>query len=199
MADQKGNQFIGGYSGLTHADVSGYIGRTLTVGEQTLVTSLISYAELFFAKATNRNYKTSQNYYDVFDAGVSNYVPSNFPVNEVEKIELDGVAEYTKGVTSDLVLNTDFFVYDDWIKFAVAPNSTEDNRQALKITYTIGSIFNADAKFALLMWVANYFLNRETGGKDLTSQNAGGISLSFTSNVPDYITRVINSYRKYNI
>lgn len=200
MADQKGNQFIGGYSGLVHGDISAYVGKTLTSAEQSLVTDLISVAELYFAKQTNRNYLTTSTYFDTFNAGAVSYNPSNFPIKEVTKITLDGETIYQKTpALGTLVLGTDFFVFDDCVEFDEIQYSVVDNRNALVIYYTIDDVFNDDAKMALKLWVAEFFLNRETGGKDLSSENAGGISMNFTSNVPDYMKSVINAYRKYNV
>ena len=201
MADQKGNQYISGFSGLAHADVSGYIGKTLTSAEQTLVGSLITMAEMYFCQQTHRNFlATSTTYYDIFNGGLVSYTPSNFPIKEVTKITLDGNIVYEKGGSSNkIVLGRDFFVFNDSIQFDLLQESTVDNRNALIIYYSIDTSFNADAKFALLLWVSNFFLNREMGGKDLSTLNAGGMTQQFTQNVPDYIKTVINSYKKYDI
>lgn len=200
MADQKANQYIKGFSGLTHADISAFVGKTLTVAEQTLCTTLIEMAEIYFCDKTHRNYLTTPTYYDIVNAGLGSYTPSNFPIKEVTKITLDGTTIYQKSpALGTLVLGTDFFVFDDCVEFDSPEYSSVDNRNAMVIYYTIDTAFGADAKMALQLWVANFFLNREMGGKDLASLNAGGMTQQFITNVPDYIESVVNLYIKHNI
>jgi len=199
MAEQKGNIPIGGYSALTHADISAFIGRTLTSAEQSLVTTIIAMAEYFFCKATNRNYLTTVDYIDTKTTEKTNIYLSNFPINEVKSITIDDVEVYVKGgSTNTMVLDEDFYVYDDHINFISLPMAFHDKRK-FEIIYTIYTCFMPDAKLVLLEMVSNLFLAREEGGKEATSINAGGLSESFGSNVSDYAKQVINSYRKYNL
>lgn len=197
---QIGNQYIKGFSGLTYSDIQALTGLTLSAGEQTLAALLIESAEFYFCKSTNRNYLTTVDYTDVRDAGYKKYHTSNFPIKEIVKIQLDGVTLYEKGGTSNtLVLNTDFWVFDDHIIFDQIPYSVTNNYNALVFTYNIYACFNTDAKLALLQWVSDLFLNRETAGKSTTSFSSSGISENFANNIPDYVTKIINLYKKYEI
>jgi len=200
MADINGKTYTGGYSGLTHADISSYLGRTLTTAEQTLCTALILQGELYFARATNRNYLTTSNYTETFNAGETLYYPANFTINEIQSISLDGTKVYEKGGSSNsYVLNTDFFVFDDCIKFETIPQSISDNRNALIIVYSIDNCFGSDAKLAIQLWVVDFFISRETGGKSMANFSAGGLAQTFLDNVPKYIEGIVHSYRKYNV
>ena len=201
MADVKGRQLMSGFSELTSNDIATYIGRTFTDEENSVCNALIASAEMYFANQTNRNYLVGQNYWEYVDGGTDLFYFANFPIDDIVSIELDGTVIYDiDGESNTLVLDEDFYVYDDRIKFYSRQYSTADSQaQAIKIVYTLGKTFNDDAKLALKLWVANFFLNREMGGKDLSSASVGGISQNFTNNVPELMKTVINSYKRYNV
>lgn len=203
MADQKGNLFLSGYTGLTHSDIANFTGKTLSAAEQTQVTSLIASIEDYISRQCRRNFVyatggNDQSYFDTLDAGQDKYYLFNFPIKEVIKITVDDVIKYEKnGGSNTLVLGKDFFVYDNYVKFATIPYSTSDNRNALKIYYYIYQFWGEDIKLAVKQWVSDLILNREYAGKPLTSLNANGFSLNFdTDSIPSYIKSLIDQYKQ---
>lgn len=200
MADQNAILYLTGFSGLTHADIAGLTGKTLTTAEQTLVTGLIASAESHFASQCRRNFKDlgdTDSYYETFDAGKHKYYLGNYPLKEVRKITIDGVTKYEKNGSSNiLVLGTDFFVYDSYVFFDTVLDSAVNNRRALKIYYAIENVVGEDIKLGLKQWVSELFLNREFAGKQLTNVSNSGVSMGFDQNtIPNYLKQLISVYQ----
>jgi len=202
MAAKKGNLFYSGYSGITAAQVGDFLGKTLSATEQSIVNSLVSSIELFLAKKCRRNFKYdlgSDTYEETFDAGNVRYFFHNFPIKEVTKITIDSTDVYVKGGGSNqYALGTDFFVYDDCIVFeTVIPTSSNNDRRALKIQYSIEQFWGDDVILAIKQWVAQIFTTKEYGGKNATSFNFSGYSINFSdSEIPEYVKEIISSYKK---
>ncbi len=199
--DKKANLFYSGYSELTPNDIGNFIGKELSSTEQAVINSLIQSMELHIARNCNRNFLhdlSGNSYYQVFDAGKKEYCTFNLPIKEITKIELDGDIEYDiEEESNDYVLGSDFFVYDEGITFYTITKSSINDRNALKIYYTIEEFWGEDVKLAIKRWVSEIFLSREYGGKKVTSFNFSGYSLDFSEDeIPEYIKEVISNYKK---
>lgn len=198
MADKNGKLYHTGWSGVDASLVGSFIGRTLTAGETTILSTIVPALETTILTSIGRNLldTSTDSYYEIRDAGASRYRLFNYPIKEVTKITLDGVTVYQKGVTSTWVLNTDFWVDEQTIDFDVSTESGVDNRNALVIYYTIEAI-GQDAKLALLQWASELILNREFAGKKLSNLSNNGVSMAFdTSTIPDYVQKVVDNYLK---
>jgi hypothetical protein len=202
MAAKKGNLYYSGYSGLTALQVASFLSKTLTTEEQQILNSIISAIELYIAKKCRRNFKYDLGadvYEETFDAGNVKYYFSNFPIKEITKITIDSADVYVKGGNNNQYeLNEDFFVYDDYIVFeTVIPTSSNNDRQSLKIQYNIDQFWGEDVVLAIKQWAAQIFSQKEYGGKNVSSFNFSGFSLSFSeSEIPSYVKEIINSYKK---
>jgi len=201
MANKNATLYYSGYSGITAQAVADFLGKTLTTTEQNIISSLISSIELFLAQKCRRNFKydLGNDYYEeIFDAGFEKYYFHNFPVKEVAKITIDDSDVYIKGGGSNLYeLNKDFFVYRDYIIFRTIPQSSKDNSQALKISYNIEKFWGEDVELGIKQWVSQIFSQKEYGGKNISSFNFAGLSLSFNQGeIPEYIKALIRTYKK---
>ncbi len=202
MAVKKADIYYSGFTKLTALQVGNFLGKELNEQEQSFVNSLIPALELHLVKSCNRNFLYDMKndiYEDILDAGKSKYYLSNYPLKEISLITLDGITQYDKNdATKPYKLNSDFYVYDDYIEFySTIPSSSLNNRRALKIQYTIDQFWGEDVIFAVKQWAAQIFTQREYGGKNVSSFNFSGYSVSFNSqDVPQFVKDVINSYRK---
>lgn len=204
MADKNGRLFVAGFTGVANTDIAGFTGKTLTSAEQTLITGLISSIETTIARQCGRNFLdlgNTDSYYETFDADYQKYYPFSYPLKEIRKIEIDGVAVYTKGGNNNaLTLGRDLFCYPSYVLIDPPRQSSVDNRQALKIYYAIENVVGDDMKLAVKQFVSDIFLNRENAGKSVSSVNVAGVSLSFDPNsLPNYIKTVIATYKKPRI
>lgn len=202
MADINGKLYKSGYSGLTQADVAAFISKTLSAPEQTVVTSLIADIEDFICRACRRNFfiadGSTDQYYEIVDAGKEEYYLTNGPIKEILKITVNSTDWYVKGGSSNkLTLGTDLFVYENKVLFETVPYSSINDRRAMTIYYSIEQFWGGDLKLAIQRWVAETFLAREYGGSSPSRFNVQGFSLDFnTANLPDYIQSVVESYRR---
>lgn len=202
MADKQYNLYISGFSGLTHSDISTLIDKTLTAGQQTVVSDLITSIELFLCHQTNRQFHTTHTYYETFNAGKYRYIPKNTPIKEVTKILLDSATKYEKdGESNTLTLGIDFFVYPNEIVFETLLSSGVNNRRALVIYHTIEAFWGEDVKLAIKRMVADLFLSSEYGTKPITNLSiSGGLSMGFDNKaIPDFFQKIINQYRIHNV
>jgi len=200
MANKDATLYYSGYSGVTAQAVADFLGKTLNTSEQNIVTALISSIELFIAQKCRRNFKYdlgSDFYEETFDAGSYKYYFHNFPVKEVAKITVGDQDVYVKGGGANLYeINKDFFVYRDSIVFLTIPQSTY-NRQALKIAYSIEKFWGEDLELGIKQWAAQIFTQKEYGGKNVSSFNFAGLSISFNQEpIPEYIQQLIKTYKK---
>jgi len=207
MASQLANLYLTGYSGLVYSDISGLTGKTLSAAEQAVVTNLIKEVESYLCSKTKRQFRvidsgsTKQIYHEVFDAGGYKYALHNFPIYRVQKIEVDGVTKYEAGGSNnELTLGVDFFVYDDYIRFASSPVSSVDNRRALKISYELEQFWGDDVKLAIKRAVSEMYLSKEYGTKGVKSIGlTGDFSISFDDQIANYLKEVIANYRKIRV
>ena len=161
-----------GYSGLTYTSIQSFLKRTFTSAEQTLVASLIVDAEIMLCELTNRQFKyTSQEYYETLNGGFLKFMPFATPVSTLAGVTIDGV-----DVTDNYTLNTDYFVYDNYIVFESPLVSATDNRNAVKLTYTLRQFWGKDVENLLKKWVSLEFLSSENGGAKVDRFNFGNLS-----------------------
>ena len=202
MTIKDATLFYTGFSGVTHADISSFLGKSLSTAEQTLVGQLVLMIEDYIVHECRKNFyyvdgSTDQSYQEFLDGGEEEYILSNYPIKEVLKIIIDGVTKYEKGVASQWTLGTDFFVYPYKILFEQA---TDSEYRGLEIDYTIKKFWGDDVKFGIIQWIAEIVTSKEYGGRDVTSANVDGLSLSFnTKKLPDYISNLIARYKRYAI
>lgn len=199
MANLNAKTHYRGYTGLTASQIADFLGKTLTTAEQNILLSLISSIESFIALKCRRNFKYDDVYEETFDAGNNKYEFYNFPVDSIEKITIDTSTIYEKGSQNNMIeLNKDFFVYDDFIVFETyLPQSSTNNRRALKIQYKIKKFWGDEVVNAVKMWTAQIFNSKEYGGKTVNSFSFSGLSLSFKDEeIPSFVKEVINTYKK---
>ncbi len=198
MADQKGDLYLAGYSGLTQSDISNFLGKTFSSQEQSLASSLIASVEDYIARQCRRNFKYSdsggdQVYFDTLSGGANEYMLHNFPVKAITKVVVDGV-----DITSQLTLGTDYTFDDNKIYFlTLVPLGGRTNIVILKVYYTIYQFWGEDLKTAIKQYVADVISNREYAGKPLLALNANGFLLHFDKDaIPQYLQAIINQYRQ---
>lgn len=205
MADINGKLYKSGYSGLTQADVAAFISKTLSSTEQTVVTALIADIEDFMCRACRRNFfivdGTTDQYYEIVDAGQETVYFTNTPIKEILKISVNSTDWYVKGGNNNrLILGTDFFVYENKIFFESITYSSINDRRAMTIYYTIEPFWGSDLKLAIKRWVSELFLTREYGTNSVTRMNIQGFLMDFnTADLPTYIESVIESYRRVRL
>lgn len=205
MADLNGKLYKGGYSGLTYSDIAAFLSKTLSASEQTVVTALIADIEDYLCRACRRNFfiadGTTDNYYEVLDAGQDCYRPHNVPIKEITKINVDGTDWYVKGGSSNrLVLGTDFFVYESKVEFYVPPIASTYFKRKLTLYYSLDQFWGNDLKLAIMRWVSEIFLTREYGSAAVTRMNVQGFLMDFDpATNPTYIRSVIDSYRRVRL
>lgn len=202
MANLNAKTHYGGYTGLTASQIADFLGKTLTTAEQNIVSSLISSIESFIALKCRRNFKYDLGndvYEETFDAGSNRYEFYNFPIDSIEKIYINDTLIYEKGgLNNQYEKDKDFFVYDDYIVFETfIPQSSINNKRALKIQYKIKKFWGEDVVNAVRLWVAQIFNSKEYGGKTINSFSFSGLSLSFKDeDIPLFIKEIINTYKK---
>jgi len=205
MADINGKLYKSGYSGLTHTDIANFLSKTLSAAEQAVVTSFILDVEDFFCRACRRNFfiadGTTDQYYELVDAGKSKYYLTNGPIKEILKITVNSTDWYVKGGSNNkLTLGTDFFVYENHVLLETVPYSSTDDRRALKVYYTIEQFWGSDLKLAITRWVSALFLSREYGGSTIKRFNVQGLSIDFDENgLPNYVNAITESYRRVRL
>lgn len=194
----KSNLLLSGYSAITYTDIQTFINRTLTSGEQTLVTSLITSVESYIARLCDRQFKTATDFTDVFDIDGQDYIFYNYPIKEVTKIVSGGITLYDKSVQeNNYVEGIDYFTYDDRIMFEYEPEYTNSPRRALEITYNIEKFWGDDVTLAIKKWVSEMFTAKEFAGREMSNISVNGVSTGFdTSKTPAYVQKVIDAYRK---
>lgn len=202
MATINAKVHYGGYTGLTASQIADFLGKTLTTTEQNIVSSLISSIESFIASKCRRNFKYDLGadvYEETFDAGANRYEFYNFPIDSIEKIYIDNDLIYENGGSNNQYeLGKDFFVYDDYIVFQTfTPQSSINNKRALKIQYKIKKFWSDEVVDGVKMWVAQLFNSKEYGGKTINSFSFSGLSLSFKDeDIPSFAREIINTYKK---
>lgn len=200
MADVKANIYQLGFSGVSPASVASLVQKTLTTQQQTEVGALIRSIERYICEQTNRQFKTSDTYFETFDAGCEEYFLKNMPIASVTKITLDGTTIFDNSTTT-IQEDVDFFVYPDHVFFESIQNSATNNRRALKIYYTIEKFWGEDVALAIKRSVSQLFLSSEYGTANVNSIGiSGGLTLSFDpSTVEKYLKTIIANYRLRNI
>lgn len=202
MATIDAKKHYGGYTGLTASQIADFLGKTLTSTEQNIVSSLISSIESFIASKCRRNFKYnlgSDVYEETFEAGGNRYEFYNFPIESIEKIYIDNTLIYEKGGSANQYeLGKDFFVYDDYIVFETfIPQSSINNKRALKIQYKIKQFWGDDVILAVKLWTAQLFNSKEYGSKTVNSFSFSGLSLSFKDeDMPGFVKQIIETYKK---
>lgn len=208
MPEIKGTTNQSGYSGLTAADIAAYLGVTFTADEQAQAALVIQGIETFISLQCKRNFLHGDDniYWERFDSGKHYYRLRNFPVKEITKIQIDGVTKYDKAAQSnELILDTDFYLNDDYeVEFENAVYSLRE-RNALKIFYTIDKFWSADLTEAIKRFVAEMSGIQKEGGKEIKSYSFAGLSINYAagrdekSGIPAYVWNVIDSYMRLTV
>jgi hypothetical protein len=210
MADLNAKSYQSGYTGLKGSDIASYLKQTFTVEEEAQAESLISSVETMLAIQCHRNFLikdsagVDQVYYEYFDGGKELYRSSNFPINEVTKIQISGSDKYVKGGGSnELTLDTDFIVDRAEIEFLTMVPCAFSNtqRKAVKIFYTLEKFWGSDVIENVKRLVAELMKAREQGGKEIKGYSFAGMRIDFQDNkgmndIPDYFENLIRSYRR---
>lgn len=201
---KDGRTFHSGWSGLTYTDIQSFIGRTLNVTQQGVVTGIIASKEAEIASKCNRNFGDSSlfTYEEKFACGSDCYYLQNSPINEITNISIDGNNKYIKGNPSQstYVLYQDFDVDDVKVNFYTVDESSVYNSRALVIEYSISKFWNVDVIDVLKKMVSAEYLAREYGGIEPNVLSSAGITinlntLKFEKELADLIAR----YRVVNM
>jgi hypothetical protein len=210
MADLKANSYQSGYTGLKGSDIASYLKQTFTVEEEAQAESLVSSVETMLAIQCHRNFLikdsagVDQVYYEYFEGGKQLYRSSNFPINEVTKIQVSGITKYIKdGVSNEWTIDTDFVVDRAEIEFltTVPLALSVSQRKAVKIFYTLEKFWGSDVIENVKRLVAELMKAREQGGKEIKGYSFAGMRIDFQDNkgmndIPDYFENLIRSYRR---
>lgn len=163
-----------GFSGLSYTDIGKYLKRTILASEQELVTNLIKEKEFELCSQTNRQFLyTNVEYWQKFNANITKVIPFNTPLNTLTKVEINGV-----DVTSQFILDYNYFIYDNYIYFKTPLVASQDYHNAVKLTYTIRQFWGDDIKNLLKKWVALEFLASENAGVNDSSRSVSGVNES---------------------
>lgn len=201
MPAVKPGQYIAGYSGITPDDIAKHMKATFDATDTEVCTEAIEAVEIELARLTGRNFaymdgEDRQEYYQVFNGGLSRYDLLASPVDTIKKIELDGEVVYDiDDETKPYVLGTDFYVSDRMIEFAYKQMGGLSNKNVLKVYWTIQEFWGADVRLAIKKWVADIMRERETNGKNLKKFSFSGLTYEYDNKeTQSAIDRVISNY-----
>lgn len=194
-----------GYSKLTGNDIASFLGKTFSVEEKAVAEDLIESCEDHIARACRRNFLVKDNdnndveYFETLDAGKYRYYLKNFPINTIKRIDLDGVQKYDSDneATYGLYLGSDLHVSDfeftlDWLF-----TSARDDRNALKVYYTIEEFYGKDVSLAIKRFVAEIFSSRSYGGRQVNNISVPQLSMGFdNSKAEKYFKSIVSRYKK---
>lgn len=192
---------LSSYSGVEASDIGGFLQVTLTTNEEAIVTDLISEIETEFASRCGRNFAFQTNdqtptdieYEETIDANVASFYPKNTPLKEIKNIVLDGTE-------SEAQLNSDYFIYPEYVEFYNKLQSSNNDRRAVTITYTIEKFWNDDVKLLIKRWVALLWQNAENAGTPLISRSFASLSENFDNKeFEKYIGLIVTRYQKLSI
>jgi hypothetical protein len=208
MDAKDGSLFYTGYSGITSADIASLLSKEFTPAEVLVCDSLISSIESHIARQSHRNYlltATEENvtsdvsYAEVFDVKGCEYIIPNYPAKEITRILVDDAVLYDKTSQSNyLTKNVDFWIRDMGTKilFLSIPSSLT-GIQSLIVEHSIKAFYGEDVNLAIKRWVMELFTSKEYGTRGVSQVNMGGVNVMFsTSEIPDYVETIINTYKR---
>jgi hypothetical protein len=173
MASVDGKLFQTGFTGLQDSDIERFLQRKLNADQKIIITDLIKEIEYDFASQCNRNFDPAEIYYETFDSIISRVMLYNTPLATLSKIYVDGV-----DVTSQYVLNTDYWVFENEIGF-LTPVVSQSGYNGVKLEYTIKQFWGDDVIRAIKKMVARNFLTSADGGLNQQTTSFSNISQSF--------------------
>lgn len=147
----RANHYKTGYSGLTGADVAGYLKRTFTVDENKQATSLIAMFEAQLCSLCSRQFDYNETYEETFFLPASKIFTHNFPVATITEIKIDGEV---KSLTED----TDYYIWETYLEFTPTLYGKK-----LSLKYTIDQFWGDEINHLLLQLISHAWLSAENG------------------------------------
>jgi hypothetical protein len=187
--------FQTGYSEVSYSDVAVYLKRTFLLNDQKLVTKLIQKKEYELASRCNRNFNITKAYEETLNSQFTEFHPINYPISSLYKITIDGVDK-----TSSYILNTNYWVYENKIKFLVPVVSSHYQYNSIVIDYYIKQFWGYDVVDYITKAVAYDFLKSENGGIALRQMGFSDINQVFdVDNFNKEQEDIIFRYTSFNV
>ena len=177
---------------IAKTDIEKYLNITLSTAGGNLVDSLIAGVDEYIDRETGRSWTKGANdeITEVFDGGVNKFVVSKPNIATIVSVEVDGQA----------VDSADIFNYGTYVKLDYTPAKAN---QIVEVVYkTSATALPADLKQAEIQWVSQMFKESGDAGKVTNSISTGPVSINFKSQygpAPEFVTKVINSYKTFAI
>jgi len=184
------------WSGVTPANIGDFLDEVIT-GKETLIAKMILKAEDDISSGAGRNFKIANTIYEeTLDAGTDKLYTSNSPINEVQKITVNGNDVFIKdGSNNTLNLGVEFLVYPKYVFFRngiYSPNGFDE--QAVKIQYTLKKFWGEDVVGAIIEAVAKTYLQKEYGNKDVSQMDTGTITVGFNQESRGILEKIVEKY-----
>jgi len=175
---------------ITSADVSAYLGRTLSAEETTQVNAIIPGLEVLANTYMNRSFAIGTAVTEYFDGGVDTFFVKLPPIDTLTHVKVDG---------SELDSSA-FFLYASHIK---TQGRTPVGNQNVEIKYTPLDGCPLDIKLALAQWASDKMLGAATSS-GVKSVTVGPASITYAdteestkegTGIPDFVRTVLKLYR----
>jgi hypothetical protein len=173
---------------LANSDIETFLNITLEAQGAAIVTALIPVVSALTDKYCNRTWSDAgtNDITETYDGGESIYYVQNPSIKSVTSVTVNGSA---------LIENTDFWVYDSYIRLNT-PAAGYPRGVVIKYK-TNASSLPADLKHALVQWVSQIFKSQSDAGKVVSRISAGPVSMDFMTNaeIPPFVKMVLDLYR----
>lgn len=174
----------------TLAQVKQYIGNASDATDDSLLTALIESASARIERDCSRTFDLTQ-YSEIHDGdGSRRLTVRNSPLVSVSSLIING-----RTIPQSTAFNADgWVVASPWGLSLRGQYRFEFGVQNVVITYSAGyPSIPDDLSQACAAMVSLLYKERDRLG--LTSKSVGGESISYTTDMPEYVRRVIDSYR----
>lgn len=180
---------------VTLTDIQNYLGITLTGNGQNVVNALIPNLSFALDNYCNRTWTNTQgqNITELFDAGTDTFFVSQPDIDQVISVSVGGVPW-----SSNYIFN-----YKTHVRLYTSPQTilllNPVRFQAVQIVYTsLAYALPADAKQALIMWIAQAFQQSSDAGRSPNRVTTGSVTVEFNPEnlaMPKFVRAILDNYR----